>query len=102
MYHHPHTGPLPGFLWGGGNGWRLHQFFLGSRPLVRPIHRHHLYVGGFFPFTYLPEMQLIAYDLMEYLPPVPAGYAMGYYDGYGLVYDPQTLQIVSLIDLYRY
>jgi hypothetical protein len=33
---------------------------------------------------------------------VPPGYEIGYYDGYCLVYDPYSLEIVSVIDLYRY
>jgi hypothetical protein len=102
VYHYPPFGPRPGFIWGGGNGWRLHQFFLGNRPLVRPIHRHHFYVGGYFPSMYLPYMQPIPIDLLEYLPPVPPGYDIGYFDGYGLVYDSNTLRVLSAIDLYRY
>jgi len=39
---------------------------------------------------------------MVYLPPMPPGYALGYYDGYCLLYDQRTLRIVSVIDLYRY
>jgi hypothetical protein len=39
---------------------------------------------------------------MVYLPPVPPGYEIGYFDGYCLVYDPYTLRIESVLDLYRY
>jgi hypothetical protein len=102
VYHYPPFGPRPGFLWGGGNGWRLHQFFLGDRPLAYPAHRHHFFVGGYFPSMYLPYVQPIPVDLLEYLPPVPPGYEIGYYDGYGLVYHSSTLRILSAIDLYRY
>lgn len=101
-YHYPPFGPRPGFIWGGGNGWRLHQFFLGSGPLASPVHRHHFYAGGYFPPMYLPRMQPIPIDLMEYLPPVPPGYEIGYFDGYGLVYHSNTLRVLSVIDLYRY
>lgn len=51
---------------------------------------------------YLPYVQPIPVDLLEYLPPVPPGYEIGYYDGYGLVYHSSTLRILSAIDLYRY
>ena len=101
-YHQPHHGTLPGYAWGGGSGWRLRQFFLGVRPRMGVAHRHHFYVGGFFPFNYMAYMQPIPHDLMVYLPPIPVGYDVGYYDGYCLVYDPQTLQIISVIDLDRY
>lgn len=101
MYHQPHSGALPHYGWGYGNGWRLRHFFIGVRPPIVPVHRHHFYVGGFLPFIYLPEMQPIPYELMGYLPPVPDGYEIGYFDGYGIVYHAQTLQIIGLIDLYR-
>jgi hypothetical protein len=48
------------------------------------------------------RMERIPQDLMAYLPPVPPGYAIGYYDGYCLVYDPYSLMIVGMIDLYEY
>jgi hypothetical protein len=59
-------------------------------------------MGGYFPRIYLERIQPIPPDLTVYLPPVPPGYEVGYYDGYCLVYDPFTLRIVSVIDLYRY
>jgi len=102
VYHYPPFGPRRGFIWGGGNGWRLHQFFMGEMHPIDLAHRRQLYVGGYIPFIYLPHVQLIPTDLMVYLPPVPPGYEIGYYDGYCFVYDPHTLLIVSLIDLYRY
>jgi hypothetical protein len=39
---------------------------------------------------------------MTYLPPVPLGYEVGYYDGYCLVYDPNSLLVASVFDLYQY
>jgi hypothetical protein len=54
-------------------------------------------LGGF-----TDPLQPIPPDLMIYPPPVPPGYEVGYYDGYCLLYDPGTLRIVSVIDLYRY
>jgi hypothetical protein len=41
-------------------------------------------------------------DVYGYLPPPPPGYAMGYYDGYTVVYDPATMLIASVLDLFRY
>jgi hypothetical protein len=103
VHHHPGYGPgRPHFVWGPGNGWRLHQFFLGDIHRMHRMHRHHLFIGGYFPRIFLDRVQPIPPGLMVYLPPVPPGYEIGYYDGYCLVYDPQTLVIVSVIDLYRY
>jgi hypothetical protein len=101
--HHPltHGHGYPSYAWGAGNRWRLHQFFLGDFHRVNRWHRHQLFVGGYFPRIVLSEIQPIPPDLMFYLPPVPPGYAVGYYDGYCLLYDPFSLRIVSVIDLYR-
>ncbi len=102
--HHPqHHGPgRPGYVWGGGNGWRLHQFFLGDMRGMNRRHRQDFYPGTYLPRIYLGSIQPIPPDLMVYLPPVPPGYSVGYYDGYCLLYDPYTLRIVSVVDLYRY
>jgi hypothetical protein len=37
--------------------------------------------------------------LLGYLPPPPPGYAIGYFDGYMVVYDPASFQILSWVDL---
>jgi len=101
--HYPHYGPAyPSYVWGGGDGWRLHQFFRGDMQRIHRMRRRSLVVGGFLPRSYVGMIQPIPPGLMVYLPPVPPGYEVGYYDGYGLLYDPRTLRIVSAIDLYRY
>jgi hypothetical protein len=93
---------MPHYVWGGGNGWRLHHYFLADMRRFDRIHRHHFFAGGYLPHVYLAYMQPIPPALMVYLPPVPLGYEIGYYGGYCLIYDPGTLQILSVIDLYRY
>ena len=40
-----------------------------------------------------------ARDLLGYLPPVPPGYAIGYFYGYCVVYDPVTFTILNFVDL---
>jgi hypothetical protein len=66
------------------------------------MHRQYFYAGSYFPPALVNRIQPIPDDLMWYLPPVPPGLELGYYDGYCLLYDPWTLRIVSVIDLYRY
>lgn len=56
-------------------------------------------VGGYFPGAYLPYFTPVPASLYGYLPPVPPGYALGYYQGYVVVYDPATFYILNLIDL---
>jgi len=33
-------------------------------------------------------------------PPIPAGLEIGYLDGYAIVYDPATLEIVEVLDVW--
>jgi hypothetical protein len=102
-FHHPYHGPRrPAYGWGTGNGWRLRHFFLGDSRPVNLWHRHRLYAGGYFPALFLRSMQPVPPSLRYYLSPVPPGYEFGYFDGYCFVYDPDTLMIVSVIDLYKY
>jgi hypothetical protein len=58
-----------------------------------------LVIGGFFPYTYIPNISPLPPDLYRYLPPPPPGYAMGYYRGYVVVYDPASYYIANVIDL---
>ena len=66
------------------------------------MHRSNFFIGGYFPRIFLDRIQPIPQGLMVDLPPVPPGFEIGYYDGYCLVYDPYSLEIVNMIDLYRY
>jgi hypothetical protein len=89
-------------VWGPGNGWRVHQYFLADMRRIDRVERPYLSVGSYLWPQDLDRMERIPQELMAYLPPVPPGYAMGYYDGYCLVYDPYSLVIVGMIDLYEY
>ena len=102
-HRYPHHRPVrPHYNWGNGSGWRLHRFFIGDMRPINRMHRNHFFIGDYFPHAFLDRIQPIPAGLMVYLPPVPPGYEIGYYDGYCLVYDPYSLEIVSVIDLYRY
>ena len=94
--------PRPGYVWGRGNRWRLYQYFLGNRPSPGPLHRQRFYSGGYFPVGYLQYMQPVPAHLLAYLPPVPDGCDIGYYNGYCVIYDLHTLRILSVLDLYRF
>ena len=93
--------PRPGYVWGRGNRWRLYQYFLGNRPSPGPLHRQRFYSGGYFPVGYLQYMQPVPAHLLAYLPPVPDGCDIGYYNGYCVIYDLHTLRILSVVDLYQ-
>lgn len=51
------------------------------------------------PPAYRPYISPLPEYVVSYLPPPPPGYAMGYYQGYAVVYDPVTFLILSTIDL---
>jgi len=101
-YYPPHGYGSPHYAWSPGNTWRFRQFFLGDPRYIHRVHHHRLFVGGYMPRIYLTNLQPIPPELMTYLPPVPLGYEVGYYDGYCLVYDPNSLLVASVFDLYQY
>lgn len=66
---------------------------------VDRAHRPHLIVGGYIPREQITYIQPVPVEVISGLPPVPAGYVWGYWDGYCVVYDPNTLAIVYVVDL---
>ena len=69
---------------------------------INRYHRPRIYAGGWLIGGWVGGFQPVPPDLLMYLPPVPPGYAIAYYDGYVVVYDPNTLYILSVIDLFSY
>ena len=101
--HRPPQRPRPHYTFGdGGNGWRLRHYFNNDMARLNRRRRRVFLAGGYFPHQYLGAIQPIPPDIISYLPPVPPGYAVGYYDGYAMVYDPTTYLIASVLDLFRY
>jgi hypothetical protein len=56
-------------------------------------------IGGYIPFGDRGYFSPVPPDLIAYLPPVPPGYTIGYFDGYCVVYDPVSFAILNFIDL---
>jgi hypothetical protein len=77
----------------------LHRYYLSRLGAINRANRPRFVIGGFFPYAYIPYIQPLPPDLYGYLPPPPPGYAMGYYDGYVVVYDPVTYYIINVVDL---
>jgi hypothetical protein len=86
-------------------GWRpndrswLHRYYLRNLAAINLATRPRFVVGGFFPYAYIPYITPAPAAVLGYLPPVPPGYQIGYYDGYVVVYDPMTYFIANVIDL---
>jgi len=56
-------------------------------------------IGGYLPFEDLAFMSPVPPDAWGSLPPIPYGYAAGYWNGYVVVYDPETGYILYVTDL---
>jgi hypothetical protein len=86
-------------------GWRpndrswLHRYYLRNLAAINLATRPRFVIGGFFPYAYIPYITPAPPAVLGYLPPVPPGYQIGYYDGYVVVYDPVTYFIANVIDL---
>jgi hypothetical protein len=75
------------------------QQYRSALPRVNRSRRPHFVRGGYFPRTFVPYFTPVPAGVAGFMPPVPPGYAMGYYQGYVVVYDPATFFILNLIDL---
>jgi hypothetical protein len=94
----PPMGNRPPYAWRPENRPLLqHQFqrYYGHPRGIRP----RFYPGLIFPLTLRHYIRPIPMELLGQLPPVPPGYAIGYYYGYTVVYDPVSFYILSVLDL---
>ena len=66
---------------------------------INRARRPHFVMGGFFPYADIGYISPLPPTLYGALPPPPMGYAMGYFDGYVVVYDPVSYFIANVIDL---
>ncbi|HUZ93357.1 MAG TPA: hypothetical protein VMU57_00435 [Edaphobacter sp.] len=77
----------------------LHRYYQSRFGAINRANRPRFVIGGFFPYAYISYIQPLPPDVYGYLPPPPPGYAMGYYQGYVVVYDPITYFIANVIDI---
>jgi hypothetical protein len=70
-----------------------------GRAKVDMAHRENLVAGGRLPGDWRGRIEPVPQAVIAELPAIPAGCAIGYLDGYCVVYDPGTLEIVDVIDL---
>ena len=62
--------------------------------------RPHFVAGGTLPDDWRHHIRAVPHGLIAELPPIPTGYLVGYYDGYAVVYDPNSGYILEVLDLY--
>jgi hypothetical protein len=56
-------------------------------------------MGGYLPYEDLGYFSAVPPGAWGGLPPIPPGYVAGYWDGYVIVYDPNTGYILYVSDL---
>ncbi len=91
----------PPYQWRPNDWDYLHRYYNRNLGYISRAGRPIWIVGGFIPYAYIPYLTPLPPHLYGYLPPPPPGYAMGYFQGYVVVYDPRTGFIVNVIDLLR-
>ena len=65
----------------------------------RDQYRERYVAGGHLPDDWKKHLRPVPAAVLHELPPIPAGCAIGYIDGYCVVYVPGTLEVVDVIDL---
>jgi cytoskeletal protein RodZ len=66
---------------------------------VDRANRPHIVVGGTITRENVTYIQPVPAEVIVGFPPVPPGFVWGYWDGYCFVYDPNTLQVIYVVDL---
>ena len=92
-------GARPNYQFRSQDTTRLRNYYRGSFGKINRGNRPSFSRGGYVPRTYWTYFQPVPASLIGYLPPVPPGYAIGYYDGYIIVYDPSTWFILSVLNI---
>jgi hypothetical protein len=77
----------------------MRRYYARNLGYINRGRRPHFVIGGYIPLGSRGYFRPVPAPLLGYLPPVPPGYLVGYYDGYCVVYDPVTFAIVSFVDL---
>jgi len=81
---------------------RLKQHFQSQLAHVDRNNRPHIVAGGSLQGNWRTYIVPVPTEVITYLPPVPEGYQLGFYDGYIIVYDPYSGLVLDVIDLFAY
>lgn len=79
---------------------RQHYNQTNYRHDVNASHRAHLVRGSHLPNGWHEHMHALPPQYVRELPPPPQGYLIGYYDGYAVVYSPDTGVILEVVNVY--
>lgn len=89
----------PPYSWRPGDYDRMRRYYRRNFGYINRGRRPIFVIGGYIPFGDRGYFTPIPPGLLTYLPPPPPGYVIGYFDGYAVVYDPVTFEIISFADL---
>lgn len=89
----------PSYHFGASDRAFLHHHYRASLRSVRIEHRPYFGPGYTIEPAYRRHVAVLPSHHRRHLPPPPHGYEMGYYEGYGVVYDPLTFTILAVLDL---
>jgi Ni/Co efflux regulator RcnB len=89
----------PDYQFRGQDVSRLRQYYGGRLGRIDRRRRAYFAPGGYIPGYYRGYFRPVPPGLLGYLPPPPPGYAIGYYNGYCVVYNPATYLIASVLNL---
>jgi hypothetical protein len=78
---------------------KLRQHFQSQLAHVDRSHRPHVVAGGSLPSGWQTYIVPVPVEEFTYLPPVPEGYQMAFYNGYLIVYEPYSGLVLDVIDL---
>jgi hypothetical protein len=81
---------------------RLRQHFQSQLARVDRSHRPHVVAGAYLSGGWQTYIVPVPVAEFTYLPPVPEGYQMAFYNGYIIVYDPYSGLVLDVIDLFAY
>jgi hypothetical protein len=88
----------PSYHFGNSRSY-LRRYYGRNLGYINRANRPRFAIGGFFPFAFIPFLTPVPVTIYGQVPPPPPGYAMGYYDGYVVVYDPASYFIADVVDL---
>jgi hypothetical protein len=89
----------PSFAFRPGDRNLLRNHYAARLRLINRARRPVFRVGTFFPFSSLALLSPVPRAMWGSLPPIPPGYAVGFFDGWVIVYDPVTGWIAGVVDL---
>lgn len=93
---------LPAYSFGSRGQQRLRDRYnqTNYRRDVNSRNRARLYRGGYLPNGWRGRIHPLPPQYVRELPAPPQGYLIGYFDGYAVVYNPNTGLILQVVNVY--